>query len=104
LEKKGLVERISNLSDKRSNVISLTKKGREAAKRHKKYHDKMEERLFAGLTEGEKEHMMATLEKLHANLDGDSLPHFHFHGGHFGFGQSDESGSKRRQIKTQRDK
>jgi MarR family transcriptional regulator for hemolysin len=85
LENRRLIKRASTPEDKRSNMISLTKKGRHFADHHKQHHNHLEERMFGSLTKEEQAQMVAILGKMHANIDRDRRSHFHFRGGHVSF-------------------
>jgi len=68
LEKKGLVKRLHDSSDKRSLPVQLTEKGLELVNKCLTAHIKEEARITAGLSAHEKETLNNILKKFEAGL------------------------------------
>jgi DNA-binding MarR family transcriptional regulator len=85
LEKRKFIKRETNSQDKRSNLVSLTKRSQKIVERYKRHQKEMEKQMFDSLTESEKSQMLAILEKMHSDIDKSHHSHFHFRGKHFSF-------------------
>lgn len=64
LEKKGLVERVSNPQDGRSKVIGLTKKAQFLTMELKQIGDQLEESLTSNLNDAERQQLLILLNKM----------------------------------------
>ena len=64
LIKKGYVERNRTEEDRRIVLVKLTEKGKAAYKHHEEFHDEMVHNSVNDLTEGEKEVLATSLEKI----------------------------------------
>lgn len=75
LERSGLVNRVANEKDRRSVVVSLTEEGKKEARKCQRERAKLNEELFAVLTDEDKEQLTDILGRLseywnEKNLDG----------------------------------
>jgi DNA-binding MarR family transcriptional regulator len=69
LENAGLVSRLSNPDDKRSQLIRLTGKGKQVVESTMKDLARLERELLAGFQAGETKHLSNLLEKLQQSID-----------------------------------
>ena len=69
LEKKGLIIRIRDENDKRSNIISLTHKSRDMKNYAKETGIKILDNILEGIDEEELRSFLSTLNKLTANMN-----------------------------------
>ena len=67
LEKSGLIARTENPDDRRTTDITLTEQGKEMAEEAAEQRKLRHEQMFINLTEGEKDTLLALLEKLNAD-------------------------------------
>jgi len=68
LEKEGFVERRKNVNDRRSRLIRLTEKGRQAVKMMEAISDQERERLLEGVSEADLEATLRVLTRMRDNL------------------------------------
>lgn len=64
----GYVERKTHESDLRSNIISLTEKGKAVQKDFRQVSDSLRKKAYQGLTDEEMETLMRLLTRVHDNL------------------------------------
>jgi DNA-binding MarR family transcriptional regulator len=64
LVKKGFVKRARDVNDRRVVTAGLTPRGRSVAKEHQKYHDKVNARIIASLTDKEKRQVARLMQKI----------------------------------------
>ncbi len=69
LENKGLVVRVRDKSDRRSNTVILTQKAEDMKNDTKEFGIAMLDRMLAGISEEELRGMLSTLAKLSKNMD-----------------------------------
>lgn len=69
LEAAGLIERVSNENDRRTTDVRLTEAGREAAREAGIQRAERQTRMFACLTDHEKDILLSLLEKVNAAWD-----------------------------------
>lgn len=69
LEARGLLERRANPSDRRARALFLTDEGRELLSRAFALASELERHLCAGLSERERERLLASLQRVGAQLD-----------------------------------
>jgi DNA-binding MarR family transcriptional regulator len=74
LERGGLVRRDRDPTDRRRYAVTLTQDGRERLAERLAASRRMEDRLFAGLTEPEKAQLHRLLLRVYAHLDPERLP------------------------------
>lgn len=67
LERIGLVERSSSEKDRRTANVSLTEEGKRQAETALEQRKQRHEEMFSALTQGEKEQLLALLEKVNAD-------------------------------------
>ena len=75
LEKGGCLIRTPSLTDRRTADISLTAEGAARAEEHLRRTQARREEMFSALTDGEKEQLLALLEKLYADWEEKRPPH-----------------------------
>ncbi|WP_442782813.1 MarR family winged helix-turn-helix transcriptional regulator [Collimonas fungivorans] len=69
MERDGLVQRVPNPDDKRSQLVSLTAGASERMPKGKAVMDAASRQALAGFTEEERDQLMALLLRVNANLD-----------------------------------
>ncbi|MBO4848623.1 MAG: MarR family transcriptional regulator [Clostridia bacterium] len=69
MENAGFIDRAAREGDMRANSLHITKLGLEAAANCRRVFDGLEECMFAGFTDGEKETTNALLDRLISNLE-----------------------------------
>lgn len=69
LDKKGLLKRVENKTDKRSNVIQLTQKGEKLREKVPSLPEIMEKRMFHSVTKSNKELAIKIIEQMIQNLE-----------------------------------
>jgi DNA-binding MarR family transcriptional regulator len=70
LAKKGFLERVSDKTDKRINILQLTAEGKKLRKKIPSLHEIIEERMFHDFAETERKSVIALVEKIIKNLEG----------------------------------
>lgn len=73
IEEKGLLIREKNARDKRNVDVRLTEAGRREAERVRQERKKLEQHLFAALSDEEKQELCALLSKVQASWEKDEL-------------------------------
>jgi DNA-binding MarR family transcriptional regulator len=68
LEKEGWTERRRDPADRRRHVVELTDEGRRALGRAREAQEALEDQIFAGLDDGEREQLRSLLRKTLATL------------------------------------
>ena len=68
LEGDGLVERRTDPSDRRCNLLYITESGRKRIAALESFKSRIGAELFDGIGEGDIRQMLSTLDRLHANI------------------------------------
>ena len=68
LEKGGYIEKRISQSDGRSNVLALTGKGEEVVEKSKEMFERVDEEMFASVTEEEQQQFHCLMERIISNL------------------------------------
>ena len=73
LQKSGLVEKLSDSEDLRCNRIRITQKGREINELCRRECDRIDNKMFEGFSDEEKNQYAAFLKRISDNLSGDNF-------------------------------
>lgn len=68
MEEKGLIERKSMNGNRRTSYVFLTEKGKESLKKVDASFEEMENLVFEGISDSERQQFMQTMEKIYTNL------------------------------------
>lgn len=71
LQRTGMLDKTPDGSDMRRNVLTVTEKGRRALKETEKNFGEIDAQMFRGVDEGERERLLATLDRILANMTAD---------------------------------
>lgn len=69
LEKKGLIVQVPNGEDKRSKILEVTEKGREADKIYHAHFEEMDQKLSKGMSQEDVETLLTLLERVRENIE-----------------------------------
>ncbi len=69
LERDGLIYRVSREEDNRFNCVELSEKGKQIVAESQQVFIEMDELIFKGVTESEKEQFVTILDKMYVNME-----------------------------------